>query len=264
MPKAIAPWALDSGGFTELNLHGRWVTTVDEYIPAVRRYRDEIGMLAWASPMDWMCEPFVLEKTGLTVREHQQRTVDNLVLLRSLAPDLPWVPVLQGWTLEDYLDCIDIYERGGVHLADEPLVGVGSVCRRQNISDIEVIFCALEARGLKLHGFGVKTKGLKKYAHALESADSMSWSYRARLADPMPGCHHGKDGKGSCGNCLVFARAWRERLLKSFPNQQPPLFASSTTGTRRPPEAPRELVLSGTRKPDSVPLDLLDPAWRYA
>jgi hypothetical protein len=43
-----------------------------------------------------MCEPWITAKTGRTVAEHQRRTVDNLVRLRGLAPDLPIIPVVQG------------------------------------------------------------------------------------------------------------------------------------------------------------------------
>lgn len=31
LPVAIAPWALDSGGFSELSLYGGWKTTPSEY-----------------------------------------------------------------------------------------------------------------------------------------------------------------------------------------------------------------------------------------
>jgi len=55
-----------------------------------------------------MCEPFITAKTGLTVTAHQHRTVSNLIRLRDLAPDLPIIPVLQGWTIPDYLHCIDL------------------------------------------------------------------------------------------------------------------------------------------------------------
>ena len=42
----------------------------------------------------------------------------------------------------------------------------------------------LAALGLKLHGFGYKTLGLRRVHHLLESADSMAWSERAlRLAE---------------------------------------------------------------------------------
>jgi len=53
--------------------------------------------------MDWMSEPIMLAKTGLTVAVHQARTVANYLALRDLAPDLPFIPVLQGWRLDDYL-----------------------------------------------------------------------------------------------------------------------------------------------------------------
>jgi integrase len=54
LPRARCRWALDSGGFTELSLFGRWQTTPAAYAAAVARYTDQIGKLAWASPQDWM------------------------------------------------------------------------------------------------------------------------------------------------------------------------------------------------------------------
>jgi hypothetical protein len=209
LPHAANGWALDSGGFTELRLHGRWRTTAAEYVAAVRRYHDEIGRLEWAAPQDWMCEPFMLARTGLSVRQHQQRTVANLLELRALAPDLPFVPVLQGWTLADYVHgCVELYDRAGVDLAAEPLVGVGSVCRRQATGEIEAIVHSLASLGLRLHGFGVKAGGLVRYADCLASADSLAWSFEARRAAPLVGCQH-----GNCANCRRYAAAWRERTL---------------------------------------------------
>jgi len=41
--------------------------------------------------------------TGLSVAEHQAPTVANYLQLRDLALDLPFIPVLQGWTLADYI-----------------------------------------------------------------------------------------------------------------------------------------------------------------
>ena len=57
LPVGAGPWALDSGGFTELNLFGHWQTTEDDYVSDVLRFEREIGNLAWVAPMDWMCEP---------------------------------------------------------------------------------------------------------------------------------------------------------------------------------------------------------------
>jgi hypothetical protein len=38
----------------------------DEYAGLVARYAEEIGGMDWAAPQDWMCEPWIIEKTGLS------------------------------------------------------------------------------------------------------------------------------------------------------------------------------------------------------
>jgi hypothetical protein len=206
LPVAACDWALDSGGFTELALHGQWVTTTSQYAEAVERYGVEIGRLQWAAPMDWMCEPFMTDKTGLSVREHQDRTVANYLDLRDRGP---FIPVLQGWTPTDYEACIGLYAEAGVDLAREPLVGVGSVCRRQNTAEIGRIFHALTQAGIRCHGFGVKKEGVARYGRYLASADSMAWSFQARRSWPLPGCAH-----RSCANCPRYALRWRSELLR--------------------------------------------------
>ncbi|GAA2734096.1 DUF7221 family queuine tRNA-ribosyltransferase-like protein [Actinocorallia aurantiaca] len=80
LPRARCRWALDSGAFTELGRHGQWTESPDTYVSAVCRYRDEVGRLAWAAPQDWLCEPFVRARTGLSVREHLERSVENCLL----------------------------------------------------------------------------------------------------------------------------------------------------------------------------------------
>lgn len=216
LPRAIGTWALDSGGFTELSTYGTWAhgPTPREYTSRVRRYRDEIGGLLFAAQQDWMSEPSIRAKTGLTVREHQARTVGNFLELRAIAPDLPIIPVLQGWTLADYLDCAARFIDAGVDLAAEPTVGIGSVCRRQGTEAVAGIIAAVceAVPGIDLHGFGVKISGLGKYGSSLASADSLAWSMAARREPPLPGCV----GHKSCANCERFAFRWRERVLASI------------------------------------------------
>jgi hypothetical protein len=209
LPVAAGRWALDSGGFTELSMHGRWITTAHAYAEAVAGYAERVGGLDFAAPQDWMCEPQMIERSGLSVREHQERTVANYLELRALAPGLPFIPVVQGWRLADYLHCLALYESAGVDLAGLPRVGLGSVCRRQSTAEIAVIVGTLANRGLRMHGFGVKTGGLHLYGHILASADSMAWSYAARREPPLPGC----TGHKNCANCLVYASGWRSRVL---------------------------------------------------
>lgn len=209
LPRARAPWVLDSGGFTELNLYGGWVTSTDDYVAAVQRYADEIGNLAWAAPQDWMVEPPVLKRTGLTVANHQHLTIANFLELDGRGP---FIPVLQGWERDDYLRHIEMYDKAGVDLTKRELVGVGTVCRRQHEDEILAIMDELAMQGLSLHGFGVKRKALNAAAgHLFTSADSMAWSYRARRNGPLPGCTH-----GTCSSCPKFALAWRAETLANL------------------------------------------------
>ena len=120
--------------------------------------------------------------------------------------------MVQGWRLADYLACLELYASAGVDLAALPRVGLGSVCRRQSTAEIAVIVTELARRGLRLHGFGVKTGGLHLYGHLLASADSMAWSYAARRAPALPGC----TGHKNCANCLTYATRWRAGVLARY------------------------------------------------
>lgn len=207
-PARVA-WALDSGGFTELSMHGRWMTKPDDYAEAVTGYLAHLGRPDFVAPQDWMCEPVMLARTGLSVREHQERTVANFLQLRDLAPTVPFAPVLQGWRLADYETCVDLYTQAGIDLTAQPIVGLGSVCRRQSTIEINTITTALAGAGLRLHGFGVKTGGLHRYGPLLASADSMAWSYAARRSAALPGCTN----HINCANCPRYARLWRATVL---------------------------------------------------
>jgi hypothetical protein len=192
-------------------------------VRAVARYDDLIGGLEWAAPQDWMCEPLIRARTGLSVRDHQHRTVENYLGLRELWPQhsdetFPIMPVLQGWTVEDYVDCVDLYATVGIHLAggafasgdDEPVVGVGSVCGRP-AAPVRTVVAALDQMGIPLHAFGINIGALRDTAAMLVSADSMSWSAYARAGhgQRLPGCRHAK-----CTYCLPFAlRRWQTTIL---------------------------------------------------
>lgn len=209
--------AIDSGAFTELSMYAEFKTSPEEYVEALARYDDEICDLAWAAPQDWMCEPFMLARTGLTVEEHQRRTVANFLRLRELwatygtHPECPVMPVIQGWEIDDYIRCVEMYEAAGVRLAEDyPVVGVGSVCRRQHTDEIGQIFATLAQADLPLHGFGVKIHGLRKYGQWLTTADSMAWSSRGRRVPAACGSTTHKNE----ANCQVFALDWRERVLE--------------------------------------------------
>ncbi|WP_033321226.1 DUF7221 family queuine tRNA-ribosyltransferase-like protein [Streptomyces yerevanensis] len=236
LPEARGRYAVDSGGFSELQRHGRWTRTPRQYVDDLRRIWECVGPYDWAAPQDWMCEdliihggkagPLTFVGTHLSVAEHQRRTVANFLELRSMAPELRIIPVLQGRTVADYERCRELYERAGVDLTREATVGLGSVCRLQSTREGAAIVTAMAAHGLRLHGFGFKTLGLARVGHLLASADSAAWSSHARYRPALPGHTTHKN----CANCLPYALRWRTRVLSAIPAwHQPPLDGRTAT-----------------------------------
>lgn len=177
----VASWIMDSGAFTELATHGKYRSSVEQHAAEISRWAEDRTLTA-AVAQDYMCEPFILAKTGLSVQEHQRLTIDRYDALRALVGSVYIMPVLQGYAADDYLRHHDMY---GARLAPNAYVGIGSVCKRNtDIGQIETILCSVKrARpDLQLHGFGLKTTALSSSVvrAALYSADSMAWSFAAR------------------------------------------------------------------------------------
>ncbi len=234
MPRARGPVMIDCGGFSELLLFGEWRTAGKVYATLGRRYVQEIGNVEWMAAQDLMCEPFMLQRTGLSVRTHQVMTVAGYLELLDRAPDLPWLPVLQGWTPADYFRHVEMYVAAGVNLASLPLVGLGSVCRRQHLTEARYVARELSANGIRLHGFGVKTAALSGLVTVLRTCDSLAWSQdarresarhkrigKARVECPAGRAHTQASG---CTNCLPYALAWRERVLQRITGGSYPMF----------------------------------------
>lgn len=211
--RASGRWALDSGGFSELQLHGRWTVDAKTYASEVRQWAAEVGMPDFAAIQDWMCEPFMLAKTGRSVAEHQARTVASFADLRAIAPEIPWLPVVQGWQVDDYRAHVEQYAAAGFDLRSMDRVGVGSVCRRQGTKEGASIVCAMADLGIKVHAFGVKVDGLALFGDRIASADSMTWSFIARRRKVrLDGCTH-----RTCANCLRWALEWYRTRIEERP-----------------------------------------------
>ena len=161
--------------------------------------------------------PLFVSRRALCSRRSSPRALGRWAALDAaailLAPGLPWIPVLQGWTAADYWRHVEMYDAAGISLQALPLVGVGSLCRRQALSEAGGILSSLfTAFGLDhLHGFGFKISGLRRYSPYLASADSMAWSKTARYTCPLAGCPHRR-----CNNCLRFALLWRSSLPEAW------------------------------------------------
>lgn len=197
---AVNDWILDSGAFTELSMHGRYRSPVEEYARHINRWMTCGNMLA-AVTQDYMCEPFIVEKTGLNVEEHQLRTIHRYQSLVGMTPAYI-MPVLQGFKPTEYIQHIRRY---GSLLAHGAWCGVGSICKRNSHpAIIEYILRGIkrERPDLRLHGFGLKITALNRpeIRALLHSADSMAWSFNAR-----------KNGRSA--HDWTQAEAYRQRVV---------------------------------------------------
>lgn len=181
---------VDSGAFTELAIHGRYRHDVGEYAAELHRLHTAgVVRITAAVAQDYMCEPWMLAKTGMTIQEHQRLTVeryDELVAALSRLHDgpIPYhvLPVLQGYAPADYARHLEMY---GERLSPGMWVGVGSVCKRNSAPEsiVGVLTTIKHMRpDLRLHGFGVKLTALLHpgVREQLSTADSMAWSFAAR------------------------------------------------------------------------------------
>jgi hypothetical protein len=180
-PFPAGDWIMDSGAFTEISTHGHYRHGVEEYAAQIIRWKSNGNLLA-AVAQDYMCEPFIVEKTGLSVERHQELTIERYDALLAHDTGVYILPVLQGFEPADYVRHIRMY---GERLKPGMWVGVGSVCKRnRNPSSILDVLSAIKAErpDLMLHGFGIKKTSLAHPAirEMLHTADSMAWSFNAR------------------------------------------------------------------------------------
>lgn len=177
----VKSWIMDCAGFTELSIHGRYRHSVRDYAEQIDRWSDNGEMLAAVS-QDYMCEPFMLTKTGLSIQEHQRLTIERYDELQQYVTCCYIMPVLQGYSPDGYARHLEAYN---CRLAKNMWVGVGSICKRNSSpDDVYQILSRIKSErpDLRLHGFGLKTTSLAdpRIRSLLHSADSMAWSYAAR------------------------------------------------------------------------------------
>lgn len=199
---------MDSGAFSTILKHGGYPEGPEVYAAQIRRW-SRCGRLLAAVTQDFMCEPHMLAITGKTVEEHQRLTAERYdALITCDLGDVYLMPVLQGYTPDDYVRHIRMY---GDRLPQGAWVGVGSVCKRNgDPAAIENVLMAIkrERPDLRLHGFGLKLTALASaiVRALLWTADSIAWSYAARR-------------EGRNGNSVVEAIAYARRVAAQDPEE---------------------------------------------
>jgi len=59
----VNDWILDSGAFSQISRDGCFSMSPTDYLRQIERWK-ACGSLVAAVAQDWMCEAFILEKTG--------------------------------------------------------------------------------------------------------------------------------------------------------------------------------------------------------
>jgi len=191
---------LDCAGFTTIEKHGGYPHPPEEWAREVHRLNSNgILKITVVVAQDYMCEPWMLAKTGLTIEDHQRLTIGRfdaviaeLHRLYDGPPPFEVMPVLQGFAISDYLRHIEMY---GDRLTPGMWVGVGSVCKRQGdpaiIEDLLLAIAGVRP-DLRLHGFRCEADGtpqshrspaaLQRGQHGLVLCSSEAGPRRQRLA----------------------------------------------------------------------------------
>lgn len=175
-------WILDAGTFAGLT------PNLEEYADAAHRW-SWCGILEAVVAPDLLCLPQYLEKTGLSVSQHQAQTIINYDVLKKLVKTRVYVmPVLQGSNSEEYKQHLCNY---GNRLSFGAWVGVGSLSGRETNTISGILQTIYQLRpDLKLHGFGCGKRVLKHWQSRryLWSADSSAWSKAAQLEKLRRNC----------------------------------------------------------------------------
>lgn len=181
--QGLASLSLDSAGFVAMARYGGFPWRTADYLALAASYP-----FRWFASMDY-CVEAEIARDREEVLDRISRTIRANFDCRSGARDLGiehlLMPVIQGRRPEDYERCLD-----GLLLdySRTPLIGVGSMCRRE-VPGPEGLIAVLDhldrilPKGVRLHGFGIKGTALshlKGLEHRIASTDSQAYGQTAR------------------------------------------------------------------------------------
>lgn len=149
--------------------HPFYPYSLTEYHRWLLDHQDEFE---WATVMDYACEDRFEELWS--VSERVEKTLEHTIDHFNKNPDYKVLPVLQGRSVDDY---VEFYNRLEDHGIPCDHVGLGTVCRLSGEKKIVEYENKIRQRtGVdKIHGFGVKIEAYKQGAN-FDSADSQAWA----------------------------------------------------------------------------------------
>jgi len=180
---------IDSGAFSLLSSLKDYPFSFEDYISLAYDYRPD-----FIAARDWPCEPY--GRIQIDTAERIRRTVeaDAQICDATLPNGTRPLPVIQGWTVRDYLSCIGQLREAGLI---RPYMAVGSCCKRSNIRQVMEIARAIRAElpTVRLHYFGLKIQAFRQpgFVYLADSTDTGAWALYGKFIAPW------KDG--ACSFC---------------------------------------------------------------
>ena len=182
----VKDWIMDSGAFTTINKYGGYPEPVSEYAKQIKRWKGNGNLIAAVS-QDYMCEAWMLEKTGLTVADHQRLTVERY---DQLVAEDTGVCIMQ---MDAGLDTGAVLMQDSLPISDtdtsasllDKLAALGS----RLIVDTLSALPQLQEKVQATEGVTYAAKILKDEALIDWRLPALRLSQRIRAFDPFPGAH---------------------------------------------------------------------------
>jgi len=161
---------IDSGGFQAAKWE-KYPYSAEEYMD----WAESVGA-DYVAGMDFACEP---EISGMSVEERLKKTIKNqaeqMAVYEENGYDFDFVPVIQGHSVNQYLESIDGLRDHGLIL---DYMGIGSLCLKRSVKEIYDVFRVIRREiNSKLHLFGIKISFWKKRKAwgRFYSSDTAAW-----------------------------------------------------------------------------------------
>lgn len=176
---------LDSGGFSFFSKYSEYPFSMEDYIHWIKGMQDANKQkVKYVAILDYPCEPEINRKAFSTNQERIEATVRNATkCLRYDISPAKWIPVLQGYTVDEYLHCLKLYKDQNLYL---DYIAIGSMCRRNDLNQIHKILKAIkEETDAKIHLFGLTIKALEYIPiyDLIDSCDTIGYSFQCKTLD---------------------------------------------------------------------------------
>lgn len=197
--------------------------TIEWYANLIAQTRPDF----YAGGYDYPCEPDITRKLLLSNQERIEATVASAARMVEFE-EMLWpsvgVPCIQGYSLDEYIYCLDLYQKNGL-LKD--YMAVGSMCRRKNDKELLDVVPKLtkHARSLgvnRLHFFGLRmsrvTAELGEFIYSRDSA-AILYAENSRVKEAWGGRWPRTAEQRKAAFTCFFERVDREKLIYSFDEQ---------------------------------------------